>query len=88
MLSIDTKGVSNLYRFLQHKGNQILEELEVKWDDKAQIKLSSIEIARLFVSTTHHSKMLILNTLNIEHSTIDSIQMKISGTQVFIIRTQ
>ena len=46
ILSIDTKGVSNLYRALHQKGNQILCELTTKWEEKAQLNLSSIEISR------------------------------------------
>ena len=53
ILAIDRKGVSNLYRTLQHKGNQIIGEINNKWEEKTILNLGSIDISRSFVF--HHS---------------------------------
>ena len=53
ILSIDTKGVANLYRCLQNQGCQILHEISVKWGEKTQTNFCSIDFSRSF--TFHHS---------------------------------
>ena len=53
ILAVDTTGVSNLYRTLQQKGNQILGEINSKWEEKLPLNLCSIDISRSFVF--HHS---------------------------------
>ena len=52
ILSLDIKGVSNLYRALQHQGNHILGEVSGKWEDKLRIHISPTEISRSFAF--HH----------------------------------
>ena len=49
ILSLDNKGVSNLYYRTHIKSNQILGEVTKKWKDKAQINLISIKLSRSFL---------------------------------------
>ena len=52
LLPIDTNVDSNLYCLLHQNGNHILGELETKWEEKPEIKLSSNEISRSFLLFT------------------------------------
>ena len=42
VLSIDKKGVPNLYKTLYHKGNHILQDISVKWENKLALKLNPL----------------------------------------------
>ena len=53
ILAVDKRGVSNLYRTLQHEGNHVLGEINSKWEEKTLLSFSSIDISRSFVF--HHS---------------------------------
>ena len=48
-LYMDDKGVSNLYRTLNKKGNQIIGEIHHKWEEKTTLNLENIDITRSFV---------------------------------------
>ena len=49
ILSIDKKGVANLYCSLHQKGNKIVGALSCKWEEKAQLNFSSNEISKSFL---------------------------------------
>ena len=49
ILHMDKKGVSNLYRILKKKGNQIIGEIHHKWEEKTTLRLDNIDITRSFV---------------------------------------
>ena len=46
---MDNKGVSNLYRTLNKKGNQIIGEIHQKWEEKTTLNLVNIDSTRSFV---------------------------------------
>ena len=46
---MDNKGVSNLYRTLNKKGNQIIGEIHHKWEEKTTLNFEIIDISRSFV---------------------------------------
>ena len=48
VLSIDKKGVSNLYKILHQKGNHILQDISVKWENKTNLMLNPMDISRSF----------------------------------------
>ena len=48
-LSTDSKGVSNRYRVLNKKGNQIIGEIQNKWEEKTLLNFDTIDISRSFV---------------------------------------
>ena len=47
-------GVSNLYRTLNRKGNQIIGEIQHKWEEKTFLNFENIDISRSFV---HHNSI-------------------------------
>ena len=49
ILYMDNKGVSNLYRTLNKKGNQIIGEIHHKWEEKTTLNFEIIDISRSFV---------------------------------------
>ena len=53
ILSVDIKGVSNLYKLLLPKGNQILGELSDKWVTKTELEFSNFELQKSF--QLHHA---------------------------------
>ena len=53
ILSMDKKGVSNLYEALYHKGNHILQDISVKWENKLALNLYPADISRSF--KFHHT---------------------------------
>ena len=75
ILAVHKRGVSNHYRTLQHKGNQILGEINSKWEEKTLFSFSSIDISRSFVFH-HYITIVIYNICNFVLYTRDSTQMK------------
>ena len=53
ILSIDIKGVSNLYRQILPKGNLVIGELTDKWLKKTEIEFSSFDLQKSFY--LHHT---------------------------------
>ena len=49
ILSADTKGVANIYRVLNKKGNQIIGEVQQKWEEKTLLNFDTMEISKSFV---------------------------------------
>ena len=54
ILSIDTKEVSNLYRLLHHKGDQISGYIKSELQEKT---FGTLELCRFFFFTIVHLKM-------------------------------
>ena len=48
ILSMDTKGVANIYRVLNKKGNQIIGEVQHKWFEKIYLQFDTMEISKSF----------------------------------------
>ena len=53
ILSADIKGLSNLYKLILPKGNQIIGELTDKWSNRAELDFSSFELQKSF--HLHHT---------------------------------
>ena len=45
---VDTKGVSNIYRVMLGKNNNILDEISQKWREKADLDLTSFLLSKSF----------------------------------------
>ena len=53
ILSVDIKVVSNMYKLILRKGNQILGELTDKWRNKTELEFSNFELQKSF--HLHHT---------------------------------
>ena len=53
ILSVDLKGVSNMYKLILPKGNQILGELTDKWRNKTELEFSNFKLQKSF--HLHHT---------------------------------
>ena len=47
VLSLDKKGVSNIYKIMLGKNKNILVETSNKWNEKMELSISSLSMGRL-----------------------------------------